>query len=359
MGSSELVEGARNLLVNCAGLSGGESLVLFEEDPGLGWYDQGASDAVADVARSMGMTVTRFSVDAPGRNSDRAEKIQNVLQSHDQAVYFARLGDEDRFGPTTTERAPVMSYVTSASALASPFGRFDHHAFLSLKDTVNAVFDAAGEIHVTCPLGTDLTGSIAELAPDGPEDVSVKRFPLCVYKPLSMKGFSGRIALSRHLVPTGSRPYDPAVARFGGIVFANVEQGTILGFEGSRDDVDIINSHYNLVADRFGIDPFVTHSWHSGLHPGCRFDGTADDDPDRWANTIFGNPRILHCHTCGDYAPGEICWMVIDAAIRVDGRALWEAGRMNIDYSEELSAEIGRWTGLADLLREPERAIGL
>ena len=37
--SRDIRAGARNLLINCAELSGAESLLIVREDPDLGWYD--------------------------------------------------------------------------------------------------------------------------------------------------------------------------------------------------------------------------------------------------------------------------------------------------------------------------------
>ena len=56
---------------------------------------------------------------------------------------------------------------------------------------------------------------------------------------------------------------------------------------------------------------------------------SASANPSRWAQTVFTNPRVLHFHTCGTGPPGEICWMVIDPTITIDGVALWENGRLH------------------------------
>jgi len=354
-----LREGAKNLLVNCAGLEGGESLVVFHEDPALDWYDRAAPEAVASTARSMGMTVSLIQVNAPGDNDGLAGAIETAVRSHDQVVHFARLGDQDRFAPSNAANPPVMSYVTDAAGLASQFGRFDHAALLALKSAVNAILDRAAEIRVTCPAGTQLTGRVLADSGGGPEDVSVKRFPMGVYKPLPMTGFKGRVALTRYLTPTGSRPYEPAVVPIDSTVWAHVDAGKILEFEGEADDVARIHRHYRHVSDLFGIDPLRTHSWHSGIHPACAFSGRAEDDPAKWGNSVFCNPRVMHCHTCGDYAPGEICWMVFDPTISVDGRVLWDKGRMNPDHSPDLRRVCNAWPGFAALLKNPGAEIGL
>ena len=60
----------------------------------------------------------------------------------------------------------------------------------------------------------------------------------------------------------------------------------------------------------------------------CTFEGSRDANPDLWSNTIFGSPGYLHFHTCGDYPPGEICWMVAAPTVTADGRAIWRGGAL-------------------------------
>lgn len=72
----------------------------------------------------------------------------------------------------------------------------------------------------------------------------------------------------------------------------------------------------------------MVHSWHAGLHPGCRFFAAEGSDRDYWSNTVFSSPRVLHFHTCGATAPGEISWNLVDATVTVDGVPLWQAGTL-------------------------------
>lgn len=352
-----LNEGAENLLLNCAGMKSGESLVILHEDPALGWYDRAAPEAIAACARRMGMKPTLIQVNAPGRNEPLAETIETAMAEHDQTIFFARLGDQDRFAPARTSRPAVMSYVTDAALLATRFGRTDHKAMVELKDMLNKIMDRAEEIHVTCPSGTDLKGRLLPGGDDGPEDVSISRYPMGVYKPIPMSGFSGRVAVTRYVTPTGSRPYEPAVLTLEGTVFAHVDKGRITGFEGP--EAERVEAHYRHVADLFGIAPMIADSWHSGMHPACDFQGRASDDVDKWGNTVFCNPRVLHCHTCGDYAPGEICWMVFDPVIRIDGAVLWDKGRMNVRQCPELTEFSRKWPEIGQMLENPATGIGL
>ncbi len=124
-------------------------------------------------------------------------------------------------------------------------------------------------------------------------------------------------------------------------------------------------AQYAHVAGLYGIDGGIVHSWHAGIHPGCAFAGSAHDSYERWSGSAFGNPRILHFHTCGAYAPGEICWNIVDPTVVVDGAVIWDAGRIRLDAVPGAAAILERHprprravraTGTADRPR-PGRAL--
>ena len=47
---NNLAAGARNLLLNCAGLKAGDRVLIVQEDPALGWYDTDAPLALGKEA---------------------------------------------------------------------------------------------------------------------------------------------------------------------------------------------------------------------------------------------------------------------------------------------------------------------
>ncbi len=76
-------------------------------------------------------------------------------------------------------------------------------------------------------------------------------------------------------------------------------------------------------------------------------------------DSYSGRAALLHFHTGGNYAPGEISWNVIDPTITADGVAIWEDGRL---YPERVpgGAEIlARHPQVADMFAKPSREIGL
>ncbi|MFY8099292.1 MAG: hypothetical protein ACOVOA_04960, partial [Allorhizobium sp.] len=113
------------------------------------------------------------------------------------------------------------------------------------------------------------------------------------------------------------------------------------------------------VSNLFGIDGGFVHSWHAGIHPGCVYPERAEASYERWSGSAFGNPRLLHFHTCGAYAPGEICWNVVDPTIRVDGVAIWENGVININAVRGAPDILAAYPEVGELFDNPAREIGI
>jgi len=143
------------------------------------------------------------------------------------------------------------------------------------------------------------------------------------------------------------------------VVLAEIGDGRIVNLQGDSAMADRIREHYSMVAETFGIDGEAVHSFHAGIHPGNTYRRPAAEDPDMWSNSVFTNPRVLHFHTCGAYAPAEICWMLIDHTLSVDGVDLWQNGRLCADAFEATRRCLQDWPELAALIAAPSRAIGL
>ncbi|MDH3667632.1 MAG: hypothetical protein OEN23_11950 [Paracoccaceae bacterium] len=325
MDAADLDAGVRNLVSGCAEVKAGQRVLVVAEDPALGWYDDAAPRAVARAARAIGAEVAVLPVGGP---SEQPPGLAAALADVDVAIFFAQLGDQDRFTGDDAGPIRVMSYARTADALASPYGRRDHGEMLRVKRAVDELLSQATEITIRCPLGTHMKGTPGRGSPDGAADIAIRRFPMCVPTPVSAQRFSGRVVLAEPLTSTGSQVYDPPWLAIPEPVTAEVENGRIAAFRGAPEVVARIEAHYASVAERFGIDADVVHSWHAGIHDACAPACARDANPDLWSNSIFGNPNYLHFHTCGDYPPGEICWMVAAPTIAADDRVVWREGAL-------------------------------
>ena len=350
--------GARNLLLNCAEAKAGDRLLIALEPSDLGFFADDAFECVLGEAVRLGLTVESVNVGFHAENPHLPKPLLRGMASYDIILFLARLGDQLRFSDMPRGKRIIVSFALNAHLLGTGFGTANHSAFVALKSAVNSALSNAGEIRISCPAGTEVVGKTdIELTPA--VDTSILRFPMSVFTPVPATKFDGRVALPGFLTGAGSRYYDDYTVDFDGQVYAMLDRGRLAGFEGSPSDVDRANRHYDRVAALFGIDRNFVHSWHAGIHPGCGFAGNAGANYQRWGMIAFGNPRILHFHTCGEYAPGEISWNVIDPTVEADGIKYWENGSFRADRLSGGARILRRHPDAAGLFRNPDRNIGI
>ena len=356
----DLASGADNLLIGCIQAKPGERLLLLREDSCHGFYDCAAPAFVADYARLIGLDVIELEVDAPGQGIGLPDSVAEVMQHVDHALFFARMGDQLRFDVMPGKCSKTISYAFDVACLGSRFGTTPYRLMADVKAFIDHAVISSEEIRITCPLGTDLTGCLEGMTMDpvGGE-VQVNRFPLTVFKPVPAQSFSGKVALSRWLVGSGAHYYQPYQARFEGTVFALIEQGRVVSYEGPTDVVDMIRDHHSRVGDMFDIDPGLVHSWHAGIHPQTFYPLPAEHNLARWSALAFGSPRYLHFHVCGEEPPGEISWTVIDPTVALDGVPAWKNGRLVLAETSEAQAILERYPGATDLFTDPMMDIGI
>jgi len=355
--ASDIEAGLRNLLDSCAELSAGKSMLVVREDPALGWYDDKIADAVQHGARERGVAVAFF--DVAGPQNTPVPGLSDAVAAHDVVLFLARVGDQGRFEEPFPGKTAVMSYCRDVPSLASPYGWLPHAAMQAMKQAINRTLLDADRIRISCPLGTDLEGCLTPEQRQSDVDVGMRRFPMGIHQPLPAQAFSGTVAVTHFLTPTGSRVYEPPAVPIEGTVHVTLDCGRITVLAGPEHDVALMWDHHQRVAAEFGIDPNLVHSWHAGIHPACDYPRPAGDNPDRWSNNAFTNPRLLHFHTCCDAPPGEICWMVADPTIEVDGAPLWKDGAIQAAQFPKLQDVLQAWPALEAQYRKPSQAIGL
>ncbi|MEM8729345.1 MAG: hypothetical protein AAGF79_05445 [Pseudomonadota bacterium] len=347
-----------NLLVTCAEARPGDRLLIAYEPADLGYFDADILRDVTDGARRLGLQVHAVDVGFSPRAPQLPEDFLDRLAQTDVVLFLARLGDQLRFSDMPAGPTFVVCFALNSQLLGSRFGTADYRAFVDLKQAVDRRLLAAQRVVVTCPAGTHVEGAAAT-GTQNLDDTTSRRFPMSVFSPVPAAGFSGRVALGGFLTGTGSQYYDGYTVTFDGQVFAHLEAGRLTGFSGAAGDVAKANAQYDRVSSLFGIDRDFVHSWHAGLHPGCGFPWPMRSHFERWGGAAFGNPRVLHFHTCGAYAPGEISWNLFDPTISVDGVALWENGRFYPDRLPEGAEILARFPSAAAAFATPDREVGL
>ncbi len=357
---SPIQEGIDNLLDNCMEAKPGDLLTIVSEQGKDGYYSEKLDRIIAARARERLLDVTIVAAPVVEEAKSFPTSITHAMEAADHTLFLARIGDQVRFTELGGKGTKTMCYALDENTFGTPYCSANHHFFLQFKALVNKALFGNKKITITCASGTQLVGtSPPDPGDDDAGDVSVRRFPMTVFRPIPANTFSGKIAMSKWLCPTGSRLYQPNCTKIDGVVMAQVEHGRLTKFEGDEREVTKIRAHYDAVAEKYSIDRDVIHSWHAGIHPQNGYHGLAVDDLARWGGSAFGNPRYLHLHTCGNYAPGEICVSVFDPSIAVDGEELWRDGSLKFSELPEVQALFDEYPGMRALFEQPMMEYGL
>ncbi len=356
--TAPLRQGAQNLLLNCAGLSAGDQLLILREDPEFGYYDQAIADALVQCAQELAILTSVRTLPFDPLGGALSASVIAAMQAARRTVFLSRSGDQIRFDAGLADLNPIMSYALDADMLASGFARADYNGFVALKNAVNTHMANARHIRVTCPLGTDFSGPGAAFPTNAKADVSVTRFPMSVFAPVPVSGFSGVFMQQGFLVGTGSRFYQPYACPLHAPIGLHFENTQLTDITGAAQDVAAARAHYQNVAQMFGLEPFSMHSWHAGIHPGCAYKQPAAQNFERWSGGAFGNPRLLHFHTCGHTAPGEISLNLMDPTVTVDGVAIWNNGVFDPKTVKGGAEILARHPSIRAVFDAPEQQVG-
>ncbi len=316
--------GAMNLLTSCVGANDGQSILVVRSD-GADDYEPDVAEFVAGVAHDMGCRTETLEAPAIDSPDDFPDVLAHAMQQVDHTVFFSRIGDQMRFCSTPGHGTKTMTYVLTLELLVSAFCAVPHGLMAGVLERLTELISTGGTWHITCPMGTDITTGSAPFVPTSKTgDFTVSLFPIGVFRPLQGPDMSGRI-VTRWISPTLNRVYEPAGFVLDEPVVLEIDKGHIVGFSGP--EAERVRKHYDYVAKLFGIDGSIVHSWHAGIHPKTWYDGSASASLIRWGTLAFNSPRYTHFHTCGDYPPGEISPVLIDATITFNGETLWQDGQ--------------------------------
>ncbi|MCC6008523.1 MAG: hypothetical protein JJU40_12690 [Rhodobacteraceae bacterium] len=349
--------GARNLLVGCARLAPGQRLLIATEDTDPAFYEPELGPAIAAEAEALGLSVTMIELPFSPITAEVPSNLAAQMAAAEATLFLARLGDQMRFSQALAAHNPVVCYALDREMLASDFGRADHAGLVALKSCIDTAFARARNIRVTCPLGTDFAGPGARF-PDTMGDVSIRRFPMSVFTPVPAGGFAGHVVQEGFLVGTGASYYVPYAIALDGPIRLHFRDTQLLHIEGAPGDVAAAQAHYRHVAQVTGAARDHFHSWHAGMHPGCDWKVPAATGFERWSGGAFGNPRVLHFHTCGTVAPGEISLNMLDATVTLDDVAVWDAGVLHPERIAGGPDILERFPDLAALFKAPAQGVG-
>jgi hypothetical protein len=357
--AAEALEGARNLLDNCVHVAPGDTVLVVREDTRHGYFDAQAPQIVEDEARARGARVLSMTTSRVAGPEDVPPAVTAAVAEADHTIFFNRIGDQMRFRELPGAGTKTITYALDVDTLGTGFCTTPHAAMTEFQALLQSEIDSHTNWHITCPLGTDISGTTPP-TPQGtaPADFLLGLFPVTTFRPVPCGEMNGKVVLARWLNSSNTHVYEPEVVRLDSPVTAHVEAGRIVDFEGPAGLVANVRAHYDHVASTLGIDPFAIHSWHAGVNPRTTYVRDPAADPVRWNGMMFASPRYLHFHTCGDYAPGEIAWHILDPTVRFGDEVFWDNGELVFTKRPDVLELLGRH-GLPATALDTCREIGL
>lgn len=324
-------EGARNLLVNCAGIQPGDKLLIIGEDGDEAYYDKSVCDLIAEAALGLGAQAEVLIAPDTNGPEDFPDSVSNAMQRASSTIFVARLGDQLRFCSLPGQGRKAMCCLPDIDYLADPFARNHYDILRRVNAAMESAIERAGTYRITCPRGTDVTASLGPVSDAAATDnrmtpFSVDLFPVMIFAPLTCTGMSGRLAMSHWLTTSSTRKYPDPVLKLDTTVTAHIERGRITRFEGDAAEVGRTRDHFERIGRLVGGDPMAVNSWHTGINPRTFYKERPEDNVERWGDMVYGSPRFTHFHACGS-DPGDISIMLLDATISFDGEEYWKDGR--------------------------------
>lgn len=353
-------DGALNLLVNCVGVQRGDRVLMVEETPQEHFYCPELANVLAAQTLSLGAHISRVTAEHNTPLTDFPANVIALMEQSDHTLFLNRIGDYNRFITLPGASSKTLCYALDKSALASPFSTVPHDLMSRLLARIESEMRHATDWRITCPLGTDISGTFCwpSAKGDKDDDFTLSLFPVTTFKPVPCTTANGKVIVSRWLMPGGAAKVEPATMTFEGVVTIEVSNGMIGAMDGPPESVRAVADHYDFVAEALGVRRNRVHSWHAGLNPCTSFSGPIDDDLERWGAISFASPRYLHFHTCGDTPPGEVAWSVFNPTVWIDGELYWEHGQLVWLERRNNHALIAQYPG-ADCLLGKSADIGI
>jgi len=349
---AEWTAAADNLLLACGELRPGSRVLMINEPART--IEQDVVDFIAQRATALGGRVrTEWVERVDGPDSIPAPLIRQIEES-DLAIFNHQMGSMLRLRPLAGNGVRILNYATTSSIIDSDFARIPYDLWVRTVQLLAARLAQAKTWSMTCPSGTNLTGTIpiaTRPAPAKGDGFSLKTFPIGTHQPIPSAGASGTLAL-RWLVTSAVHNIGTPGMRLEDAVVARVEDSRIVDIEGDADQVEDVRVFLDRVGDRMKKDPYQLNSWHAGINPQTIAPYGDKEDIEHWMLLAHNSPRLAHFHIVGEAVPGELSVPVLNPTIAFDGKVLWQDGTLSFLRSpavEMLAKEAGSKTAFESL----------
>ena len=321
--------GAKNLLLNCAEASPGDSILLVGEESEFPYFDPLLCDDVAQMAQKLGME-TRIIIEKPVSDASHfPESVSEAMLTADITLFFSRLGDQCRFIETPGAGKKISCYTLTRKHLGSSFASLNFKMMKKAHDLLTRRITGSRHYRIEAGCGTALDGEIchdSKSSKPAVTEFSIELFPVMIFPPVTFYHLHGTLVLSEFLMSTSTRAYGDSVLMLESPVRVEIKDSRMIAFDGAAKEVEKVKRHLERAAGITGGDAYVLNSWHTGINPYTFFDGDPYDNMEYWGTVAYGSPRYTHFHAAGK-DPGDISIHLFDTSISFDDELFWDKGK--------------------------------
>jgi leucyl aminopeptidase (aminopeptidase T) len=313
--TSDLLEGARNCVIDCAKIGKGSNVAIVNENG----TDVDVVAALTEVAKDAGAKVNIVWAD-PHPKQKGAKIADNVFVAFREADILvnhyhslSRVALQDEFPDETRVRVPNRA--TTASLLQSTWARFPYGLQKALADSLEDVMGPGRRWRITTPAGTDLHGSFVDansalaaayFQTDEDNNRARRNFPGGVHVPRISTGIRG-VLVAEYVdgAPAEMPPLRLTVA-----------DGKVVGVEGGDAEG---RARARMLESDGHID-----SWHSGVNPKTVIPVKREAEPRKWYSYAHCSPKMVHFHLGRTHSTINVA--CLDQTIEIEHKPVYERG---------------------------------
>ena len=322
MASENVIEGIRNLVVNCAEVGSGEKVLILNE---YGKVDTEIAELIRDAVKASGASYYEMWGEAlPRGGKNLPEVLVAAILAADKVIFNYDINrvvlDEYVAGKGIIQ---INNGCRTAELMGSEHARYDWGEVRRVCAGLEAICSGAKIWRITSPADTEISGEVcsesevagAFFAQDAAASRFIRVIPGEVYAPVGSMKAHGKVVVE-YINIVDTVPWEePAVI--------TIENDRVVAVEGG-DRAQQLERELLVAAQGSGENARVLDSWHGGMNPAARVP-TAQNPTLRGATS---SPALMHFHLGRLKRP--ISAGILNHRVEIDGRKIFEDGRLVI-----------------------------
>lgn len=341
MATRDLLDGARNCVIDCAQIGKGSNVAIVNETG----IDNDVVSAIAETARESGAHVQLIWTEPFAKENTSAKIPQDVFDAFRNADVLinhypslSRATLQDHFPAETRVRVPNRA-ITS-DLLSSTWARFPYRLQKAVSDVLEDIMAPGHRWRITSPAGTDLRGQFVEpdsalarayFQTDEDNNRARRNFPGGVHMPRVSTDING-ILVAEYV---DGAPADMPPVRI------KISDGRVVDVEGGDPE--------GRARARIMESDGYVDSWHSGINPKTVVPVARASNPRKWYSYAHCSPKMVHFHLGRTHATINVA--CLNQTLEIEHRPIYQDGAL-VDLDDpRIMNVLSRYKLNSDVLR--------